>query len=458
MNPYNDLWVEKYRPNSLKDYVFKNKDVKDQIEYMIRNPENKRIPIPHLLFSGSAGTGKCIDGSENITIITEGFKSVITFKTLFTIFNADDLEYEKVLDINEGLLDVETPTGTAPVIGLVKKYHEVVEHAFDNGLKFSCSPKHLVHENGVVKKISECETVDTINGSIKVIDRISLGMRDVYDIALNAPHLYVTPNGIIHHNTSLVKIILKDLGVEEGDRLELNASRENNVDTIRNKIVNFASTWPLGEFKVVFLDEADQLSPQAQKILRGEMERFSDSCRFVLTANYPQKILPALHSRLQVFTFDALDEEPYMLRIIDILEKENVQFEEQDLANFVETTYPDMRKCINLLNQYTRNGVLHRMDRDQKNVGMDWLAKAAEVFKSGRYLEARKLICSQINGDEYEDVYKEFWSNLEWWSNDVDLQSEAILIINEHVYIHSLTCDPEVNLAACLIKLSRLGK
>ena len=101
--------------------------------------------------------------------------------------------------------------------------------------------------------------------------------------------------------TTLAKILINQLGIDEYDLLELNASRENNVDTVRDRITNFVQTMPFGKFKVVLLDEADYLSPNAQAALRGVMESYSETARFILTCNYPHKIIPALHSRCQGF-------------------------------------------------------------------------------------------------------------------------------------------------------------
>ena len=97
--------------------------------------------------------------------------------------------------------------------------------------------------------------------------------------------------------TTLAKLLITGLEIDQYDLLELNASRENNVDTVRERITSFVSTMPFGKFKIVLLDEADYLSPNAQAALRGVMETYADTARFVLTCNYPHKIIPAIHSR-----------------------------------------------------------------------------------------------------------------------------------------------------------------
>jgi len=108
--------------------------------------------------------------------------------------------------------------------------------------------------------------------------------------------------------TTLAKILIKQLEIDDFDVLEINASRENSIDTIRDKITGFVQTMPFGDFKVVLLDEADYLSPNAQAALRGVMEEYHTTARFILTCNYPNRIIPALHSRCQGFHIAKIDQ------------------------------------------------------------------------------------------------------------------------------------------------------
>ena len=158
--------------------------------------------------------------------------------------------------------------------------------------------------------------------------------------------------------TTLAKVLLNELGVEEYDILEINASRDNNVDTVRDKIVNFVQMIPFGPFKCVLLDEADYLTPNAQAILRGVMETYSSTSRFILTCNYPARIIPAIHSRCQGFHVEKTDQVEFTARVATILVKENIEFDLDTLDTYVKVTYPDLRKCINTVEQNITNNTL----------------------------------------------------------------------------------------------------
>ena len=241
--------------------------------------------------------------------------------------------------------------------------------------------------------------------------------------------------------TTLAKVLLQELEVDDMDILEINASNENNVDTIRNKITNFSSTMPFGDIKYVLLDEADYITPNGQAALRGVMEMYHTSCRFILTCNYPQRIIPALHSRCQGFHIEKLDINEFTARIAQIGLDEGVQLDLETLDTYVQASYPDLRKCINLVQQ---NG-----DQAQS----DWMLNAIEMFKGGDYKGARTLICSQARPEEYDDIFKFMYRNLDLWGTTEQQQDQAIVLIRNGMAKSSLCADPEINLAATLIEL-----
>jgi replication factor C small subunit len=257
--------------------------------------------------------------------------------------------------------------------------------------------------------------------------------------------------------TSLAKMMFKMLKIQSGDILEINASRERNPDIVAQKILNFCSTWALGDMKYILLDEADSMTPLAQRILRGEMENYHESVRFVLTCNYPNKIIPALHSRCQGFHFEALDVGEFMVRIGTILATENVEFDIDTMEEYVAMTHPDLRKCINLLQQNVRDGKLHSPQKADSG-SKDYLLEMANLFASGKYTEARKLVVSQASPEEYNEIFRFMYKNLEYWGNTEDQQNEALLVIRKGLVNHGLVGDVEINLAATMIELINIAK
>ena len=220
------------------------------------------------------------------------------------------------------------------------------------------------------------------------------------------------------------------------------------------KLQNFVQMIPFGDFKVVLLDEADYLTINAQAILRGLMEVYANNARFVLTCNYPNKIIPALHSRCQGFHIEKPDQTEFTARVAEILITENVQFDIDTLDSFVKATYPDLRKCINSIQMNSNNGVLYAPQSGDTNEA-DYKFKMVELFKAGKIGEARKLLCSQARPEEMEDVYRWLYDNIEIFG-DEPMQNKAVLIIKQGLVDHTLVIDPEINLAATLIRLGNL--
>ena len=256
--------------------------------------------------------------------------------------------------------------------------------------------------------------------------------------------------------TTLAKILLNLLEVEGTDILEINASRENSVDVIRDKITNFVQTMPFGEFKVVLLDEADYISPNGQAALRGVMEMYHTSARFILTCNYPNRVIPALHSRCQGFHMETIDKNEFTARTAEILIAEQIEPDIETLDTYVKASYPDLRKCINMIQQNVREGKL--MPPATGDSGQqDYRLQMVELFKAGKINEARKLVCSQARPEECEEIYRWLYDNLDIISKNEDAQDKAVLIIKQGLVDHSFVADPEINLASVMIKLARLS-
>jgi replication factor C small subunit len=268
------------------------------------------------------------------------------------------------------------------------------------------------------------------------------------------PHLLFS-GGPGTGKTTLAKVLIHDLGVDDFDVLQINASRDNGVDFIRDKIEGFVSTMPFGEFKIVLLDEADYLSPSAQAVLRGLMETYSASARFIMTCNYPNKIIPALHSRCQGFHIEKLDKTEFTARAATILVEENILFELDVLDTYVSAQYPDLRKCINSLQSGSSGGVLQIISKGSQG-SSDYRLQAVELFKAKKIREARKLICSQVRPDEMEEVFRWMYDNLDLFANDDEAQDRAIVIIRNGLVNHSMVADAEINLSATFCELAEL--
>jgi DNA polymerase III delta prime subunit len=256
--------------------------------------------------------------------------------------------------------------------------------------------------------------------------------------------------------TTLAKILINALNIDEYDVLEINASRTNSVDDIRDSVVNFVSTMPFGQFKIVLLDEADYLSPNAQAALRGVMEEYSQTARFIMTCNYPHKIIPALHSRCQGFHIEKVDHTEFTARAATVLVTEGVEFDIDTLDSYVKATYPDLRKCLNLLQMNTVDAKLKRPSETGTGTA-DYKLAMVDLFKAGKIREARTLLAAQARPEEMDEIFRWMYDNLDMWSKTPEGQDEAILVIRKGLVNHVSCADAEINLSATLVELSQIA-
>lgn len=255
--------------------------------------------------------------------------------------------------------------------------------------------------------------------------------------------------------TTLAKVLIKELGVEDYDVLEINASRENSVDVVRDKIVGFVQTMPFGKFKVVLLDEADYLTPAGQAALRNDMEAYHMTARFIMTCNYQHRIIPALKSRCHEFHIAKTDKDEFTARAATVLVTENIEFDLDTLDSYVAGSYPDLRKCLNQLQVNSSSGKL----LPPANLAGDddeLLVSATQLFKAGKILEGRQQLLQYLAlyPTRLEDIYRWMYNNLELWGNNPQRKDASILIIRNGLANMSLVGIPEINLAATLIELT----
>ena len=267
------------------------------------------------------------------------------------------------------------------------------------------------------------------------------------------PHILLTGSPGVG-KSSLATLLINLLEVNPLDVMEINASRLSNVDIAREKIYNFIQMMPFGEFKIVFLDEFDGFSVAAQNILRGTIEEFQSSARFILTANYPNKIIPAIRSRFQGFHVDKVDINEFTARAAVVLLGENIQFDIEVLDTHVSANYPDLRSCIHDLEQHSVDGKL--MPKGVSDVkSTDYLIKMVEMFEAGKISDARKLLCANIRPDDVEDIFRWLYDHIDLFGDTERIQNDAILIIRDGLVNHTLISDPEINLSAVLIQLMK---
>jgi DNA polymerase III delta prime subunit len=269
------------------------------------------------------------------------------------------------------------------------------------------------------------------------------------------PHLLFSGSAGIG-KTTLAKILCNELDINEYDIMFSNGSKEGRKIEWVDKLISFCQTIPFGAFKVVIIDEADFLNPMSvQPALRNLMEDYSSTVRFILTCNYPQKIIPALHSRCQGFHIETVDKEEFTARVATILIKESIDLDLDTLDTYVKATYPDLRKCINSVQMNSGTGVLLPPNKSDKNEA-DWRLDMVTMFKAGKINEARKMICKAARPEEMEDIYRWLYDNLDLISEHEAIQDKAILVIKQGLVDHTLVADPEINLAATLIRIAAL--
>jgi DNA polymerase III delta prime subunit len=248
--------------------------------------------------------------------------------------------------------------------------------------------------------------------------------------------------------TSLAKLIVKQL---EADYLYINASDERGIDTIRDKIVPFASSIGFNGLKIIILDESDYLTPQAQATLRNVIETFSNSCRFIFTCNYLDRIISPLQSRCVAFGIIPPSKKEVGQHILQICEKEKINYTKEDLGQIIITHYPDIRKILNTVQGSVKGG---KLILDAKSlINTDFENKVVTALKNKDKLNNIRQIIADSGAQQFESLFRCLYDNVEEYTTNI---GEAIVIISQYQYEYSFVIDKEICVAAMLNKLLRL--
>ncbi len=256
--------------------------------------------------------------------------------------------------------------------------------------------------------------------------------------------------------TTIAQILINEIGFESSDVLVINASDENSVDNMREKIKNFIGTFAMGEFKLVLMEEADYLSLAAQAVLRKYMEDPVSPARFILTCNYDNKLMPAIKSRTQHYRFKAADKNEIAEFGAKILIGEGIEFDIEKLDKYVAVGYPDIRKIVNLLQQNSISG--HLLNQAAVAEAGDYRFALLDLIGADKWNDARLLACANVSAEEWDSVYKFLYENLDKSPKFAKKENweAGIVSIANHLYKNSIVSDPEINAAAMFIELSQV--
>jgi len=255
--------------------------------------------------------------------------------------------------------------------------------------------------------------------------------------------------------TTLAKIIAQTI---ECDMMVINASDENNVETVRNKVKNFASGAGFKGFKIIILDEFDYMTPNAQAILRNLMETFSRHTRFILTCNYHEKIIEPILSRCQTFAVNPPSKKEVAVHVTEILNKEGIRFDIKDVADIISSFYPDIRRIMNTCQLQSSKGEL-KVDKqtilqaDFKNKIVDLLASGEE--KRNAYMQIRQIVGDNKVND-FAELYTALYERLDDYA--AGNTANVILELAQGQFRDALVIDKEICFMATIIAIINIIK
>ena len=252
--------------------------------------------------------------------------------------------------------------------------------------------------------------------------------------------------------TSLALLLLDELGVAKSDRLEKNAAKALNIDTMRTEITTFLQSGGFGDGRrYIFLDEGDRLSMQVQDAMKADTETYSETTRWIITGNAEHRFTPAMKDRWVHISFRRPDKDQYAARMLHILEQEKIPFESDDdfrtIKNIIDRCYPSVRKGVQTLQDACVGGRLTKNLAELEKA--DWQLEMVRLFKSGKMHAARDLIAAKVDRSQIDDIFRWLYDNIQVFNN----KDEAILAIGEGIRFAPIAADPEINLVATVTKI-----
>ena len=287
-------------------------------------------------------------------------------------------------------------------------------------------------------------TLDGYVGNEHIIDKVKLYLKSG-----DVPHLLFY-GGAGTGKTTLAKIIANNV---DADLMYINASDENNIETVRTKIKNYASTVGFKRWKIVILDEADYMTPNGQAALRNLMETFSKTTRFILTCNYVEKIIDPIQSRCQVFGITPPNKTEVAKRIVNILNELQVKYDTKDIATIINAGYPDIRRVLNSCQRQVIDGEL-KID-DTSVIQANYMTKLLEMLKSDRdkktaFKDIRQLIADSKVKD-FSALHKYLFDELDNYAKGHI--ASVILILAESQYQDAFAVDKELHIMSTIVKI-----
>jgi len=289
------------------------------------------------------------------------------------------------------------------------------------------------------------QTLDTYVGN----DTVKATFQQYIDTS-DVPHLLLYGDAG-SGKTTLAKIVANTIAKD--NYIYINASDENSVDTVRDKIKQFASSIGFGGLKIIILDECDYMTPNAQAALRNVIETFSKTTRFILTCNYVDKIIDPIQSRCQIFNIVPPSKKEVASHLVKILDGESVKYEKDNLVTIINQSYPDIRRVINTTQRCVIGGVL-KLD-ETTLVEHNYLSSILDVLKSSKSKKEKFDVIRQLLADnhvrDFNQMFRYLYDNVDTYANG--FVSTIILIIAEAQYKDSFVVDHEINAMAMFIQI-----